>query len=340
MGFWASQGGIFGAITGGAYVGVIAPSVLSTTQFISSVMAGFAAGGISGGNVQSALQGAFSAGLFFGVGTLGDFAQNSGLTGFGDGGVGRVALHAAAGCATGAAAGGSCGRGAASAGFAEAIGGNFGGAVGGGNAGQLVFRAVVGGVASMLGGGKFANGAMTGAFGYLFNCLGGHQCGRNSASDDERLNAFSMVDANGAPIGGNPVGNQAIGLVAGGAVALAGGAIGLTFVGTTAAGDTLVYMAVEGGVVRYIGITKDFISRAAAHLAEKGIQIERIEGLSNLARAEARAVEQVLIETFGLAKNGGSLLNKINSIAQTNPIYSNAITRGTELLKSIKFPGF
>ena len=68
--------------------------------------------------------------------------------------------------------------------------------------------------------------------------------------------------------------------------------------------------------------------------------IQRIPGLSNLSRADARAVEQVLIENFGLGKNGGTLLNKINSIAETNPGYAQAIQRGVQILRSVNFPGF
>jgi filamentous hemagglutinin len=48
----------------------------------------------------------------------------------------------------------------------------------------------------------------------------------------------------------------------------------------------------------------------------------------------------VLIETHGLAKNGGTLLNKINSIAKTNPIYAESLKRGAELLKQASYPGF
>ncbi|KZN66404.1 hypothetical protein N478_20275 [Pseudoalteromonas luteoviolacea S4060-1] len=34
--------------------------------------------------------------------------------------------------------------------------------------------------------------------------------------------------------------------------------------------------------------------------------------MSSLSRADAKAVEQVLIEHHGLGKNGGTLMNKIN----------------------------
>ncbi len=48
-----------------------------------------------------------------------------------------------------------------------------------------------------------------------------------------------------------------------------------------------------------------------------------------------RAVEQVLIETYGLGTNGGTLLNQINSIAESNPIYEQAIQRGSQILQQV-----
>jgi hypothetical protein len=40
-----------------------------------------------------------------------------------------------------------------------------------------------------------------------------------------------------------------------------------------------------------------------------------VQGSENLSLQEARVVEQKLINQFGLGKNGGQLLNKINSIS-------------------------
>jgi filamentous hemagglutinin len=85
--------------------------------------------------------------------------------------------------------------------------------------------------------------------------------------------------------------------------------------------------------VPYVGISSNYVARQAAHLAERGISIERIPGLSGLTKLQARAVEQVLIESYGLSKNGGSLLNKINSIATRNEIYADAIVAGRKLLQ-------
>jgi RHS repeat-associated protein len=98
-------------------------------------------------------------------------------------------------------------------------------------------------------------------------------------------------------------------------------------------GEYIVYRSVNPitKLVDYVGITKDFAKRETAHLVQKGIQIEQY--ITGLSKAEARAVEQVLIESHGMFKNGGALLNRINSIAKSNPIYESAISRGKEILK-------
>lgn len=109
----------------------------------------------------------------------------------------------------------------------------------------------------------------------------------------------------------------------------------------TKSADNLVYQSTKAdGTVDYVGITNNLERRAAEHLGQKGISIDAIPGLSNLSRADARAVEQVLIESHGLGKNGGTLLNKINSISQKNPVYAESLTRGGELLKGAGYPGF
>lgn len=45
-----------------------------------------------------------------------------------------------------------------------------------------------------------------------------------------------------------------------------------------------------------------------------------------------RAVEQTLIEIHKLSKDGGTLMNKINSIAKTHEEYADALRRGYDLL--------
>jgi len=63
-------------------------------------------------------------------------------------------------------------------------------------------------------------------------------------------------------------------------------------------GDNIVYQSVgANGEVNYVGITNNLERRAVEHHRKKGISIDAIPGLSNLSRADARAVEQVLIET-------------------------------------------
>ena len=98
------------------------------------------------------------------------------------------------------------------------------------------------------------------------------------------------------------------------------------------------YRSVDGsGRAQYAGMTNDLARRAAEHLRGKGIQIEKLFG--NLSREDARAVEQALIEIHGLKKNGGTLLNQINSIAPSNPKYADLLRRGLQLLESIGYKG-
>ncbi len=105
---------------------------------------------------------------------------------------------------------------------------------------------------------------------------------------------------------------------------------------TVNTGKNSVYISkAADGIVQYVGITNNIARRAAEHLSQKGIQIRELMG--GLCRFDARAVEQALIEIHGLAKNGGTLLNKINSIAQSNPKYAEALQRGYDLLKSIGY---
>ena len=97
-----------------------------------------------------------------------------------------------------------------------------------------------------------------------------------------------------------------------------------------------MYRSVNGtGQTQYVGITNDLARRAAEHLASKGIQVEKV--LGGLSRSDARAVEQALIEIDGLGKNGGTLLNRINSISPSNPAYAEQVQRGHEILKSIGY---
>ncbi|MCH5686385.1 hypothetical protein LWM68_20250 [Niabella sp. W65] len=79
----------------------------------------------------------------------------------------------------------------------------------------------------------------------------------------------------------------------------------------------------EAGTVRYVGITsRNPALRIAEHKQAFGtgkelLDYEVIEGANNLSRSEARVLEQTLINQHGLQKNGGLLLNQINSIVPT-----------------------
>jgi filamentous hemagglutinin len=102
---------------------------------------------------------------------------------------------------------------------------------------------------------------------------------------------------------------------------------------------TCVYSCVVDGVTRYVGITDDIVRRGKEHLRTKNIEIEGIKGLENLSRADARAVEQMLIHYYGLGKNGGTLINMITSISSVNnpTAYEQALVRGKELLDNVGY---
>jgi len=126
---------------------------------------------------ESAVAGAVSAGAFLAAGSLAETATGS-FAGFGTGEPGRIALHAIAGCASGASAGGSCGKQAAAGAFSELAGPII--AAGGDQfAYRVTAHSIAGGLGSILAGGKFENGAITGAFGYLFN-----HCAHGSCTSD------------------------------------------------------------------------------------------------------------------------------------------------------------
>ncbi len=82
----------------------------------------------------------------------------------------------------------------------------------------------------------------------------------------------------------------------------------------------------------YIGITSDLSRRASEHLRGKGMKIESLPGLTGLTKADAKAAEQALINRGGLAKGGGNLENKINSISPQNKNYPSSVQRGNDLL--------
>jgi RHS repeat-associated protein len=106
-------------------------------------------------------------------------------------------------------------------------------------------------------------------------------------------------------------------------------------------GTYVVYEALdESGEIIYVGITNNLERRAIEQAAEKDIIINGIEGAVNLTKAQARGVEQVLIEHYGLGGRlgqTGRLMNKINSIARTNPTYASATAYGKIFLQRIGY---
>ena len=114
-------------------------------------------------------------------------------------------------------------------------------------------------------------------------------------------------------------------------------AFGSLFKRSVNTGEIKVYTSTDGkGNVQYVGITNCIKRRAGEHFATKKIFIEEIKNLS-LSDFDARAVEQFLIEYYKLGKYGGTLINRINSIATNNPIYESSIKRAAEILKYIRF---
>ncbi|HYO54194.1 hypothetical protein [Archangium sp.] len=126
-------------------------------------------------------------------------------------------------------------------------------------------------------------------------------------------------------------------------IALAPGAVAMTAQGpgggNMPAEQVSVYISRNPAnkQVQYVGITNEIARRSAEQFRLKGIDIDKLMG--NLSREDARAVEQALIELHGLGKNGGTLMNRINSIARSNPDYAALLRRGKELLESIGYTG-
>lgn len=139
---------------------------------------------------------------------------------------------------------------------------------------------------------------------------------------------FTGSDRFGNPL--SPVGSTykiglaiPIGKVAG---VITNGFVGKTVVsGTAKAGTNVVYQGFDKttNVVKYVGITSRepairFAEHAASGTAKAALRYRVIDGAIGLSRTNARVLEQTLINQYGLQKNGGQLLNKINSIAPQN----------------------
>lgn len=148
-----------------------------------------------------------------------------------------------------------------------------------------------------------------------------------AAEGDWSMAGLSMLGA--VPL----VGDAATGAKLGAKALKAGGEV---LEGAGKGGKNFVYLSkTADDTVQYVGITNDIARRAAEHLRQKGMQIRPL--MNGLSRSDARSVEQALIEIHGLGKNGGTLINKINSIAESNPNYAASLDRGYELLRSIGY---
>jgi RHS repeat-associated protein len=110
-----------------------------------------------------------------------------------------------------------------------------------------------------------------------------------------------------------------------GVICIGPGAIGsvTTKTASSVLSKYLVYKGIDAnGVVKYVGITsREAEKRFAEHLnslntGKELLQYRVVQGLEDLGKLEARVQEQIQINAHELEKNGGQLINKINSIAE------------------------
>ena len=120
-------------------------------------------------------------------------------------------------------------------------------------------------------------------------------------------------------------------LIGAGVGTVAGGIIGGVY-GTMSAKVHSVYISKSNGTINYVGRTNNIARRTAEHaLNGKGVVPQEVA--NKLSLRQARGLEQALIEKYGMIKNGGTLINKINSIASSNPIYEKAVKWGFNFIK-------
>jgi RHS repeat-associated protein len=155
------------AIVVSIYFPEIAELLWDWSALAGTLVAGFAAGVISSGSLQGGLTGAFSAGLFFGIGQeFEGLEDSSGALSDGEEAE-KVLAHGIAGGIMASLEGGKFGNGFVAAGLTEGVSPEISKLQE--PIEQGVASAVVGGTASILTGGKFGDGAMTAAFSYAFN---------------------------------------------------------------------------------------------------------------------------------------------------------------------------
>jgi hypothetical protein len=187
-----------------------------------------------------------------------------------------------------------------------------------GGVGQLLAGGLSGGVASELFGGNFWDGARNGLIVSGLNHLShGDPIKLKTLAEVEELRKQSVAnDAKGIQPD-YTIESMVIPLWRGADLAKN------WLLGKFAAkeGTNLVYQGIDkSGIVRYVGITeREATVRFSEHLnsgtAKSLLRYEVIDRANGLSRTGAKVWEQKLINQYGLGKNSGQLLNKINSIA-------------------------
>jgi|CXWL01.1.fsa_nt_gi RHS repeat-associated protein len=90
---------------------------------------------------------------------------------------------------------------------------------------------------------------------------------------------------------------------------------------TAEKGSYVIYQGFDSqGIVRYVGMTRRdpgirFTEHANSKTARSLLDYRLVDGSTGLTKIQARTWEQGLINRYGLGRNGGSLFNKINSVA-------------------------
>jgi RHS repeat-associated protein len=170
-------------------------------SFCVAVAGGFTSAYVATGSVRAGLWGAFSAGVFWGIGAAfsQEFAYDNGFSCTAEMTQGaqwaKVAAHGAAGGVLNELQGGNFGSGFLAAGATQAASPAIDGLPG---PAQFVASAAVGGVVSQATGGSFGNGATTAAFQYLFNTA----VHATIAAQGARIKVLTNADDAAIPAGG------------------------------------------------------------------------------------------------------------------------------------------
>lgn len=198
---WRKFIGVFAVIVSA----IVMPHLTTMiAKFWFAVGSGFVTGAISTGSLKGGLIGAFSAAVFFGIGTGFDklsAAHGEGFKGFMNSGLSagefgaKVLAHGITGGVMSALSGGKFGDGFAGAGVAQLFSPAID-TIGNGAESYAPLRvaaaALLGGTASVLSGGKFANGAITAAFSRAFNEEAGHRRIKKIEAERKRIVAAAM----------------------------------------------------------------------------------------------------------------------------------------------------